>query len=59
MVNSTMYVVAAGERDQVDRHALEHQLGAQEHHDEVPARDEPDQPDHKHDRADGEVVLEG
>src|SRR5262245_30788958 len=51
--------VIAPKRDQVDRHALEHQLGAEKHDDQVPARHEPDQPDHKHDRADGQVMLEG
>ena len=50
--------VVPGERDEVDRHALQHHLGAEEHHDQVAAGQEPDQPDAEQDRADGEVVPE-
>ena len=48
----------ARERDEVDRHALQHHLGAEEHRDQVAAGEKPDQPDAEQRRGDREVVPE-
>ncbi len=50
--------MVAGERDEVDRHALQHHFGAQEHRDEVAPREEPHQPDAEQGGGDREEVPE-
>ena len=50
--------VKTGERDQVDRHSLEHDLRAQEHHDHVPAGKKTHHADAKQDGAQGEIVVQ-
>src|SRR5438067_3772272 len=51
--------VVAGERDEVERDALHHHLGAEEHRDQVAAGEEAHQPDAEERRGDREVVPEG
>src|SRR4051812_45982183 len=51
--------VVAAERDQGDARGLEHQLGAEEHDDQVAAGGEADQADGEHEGGDEEVVAEG
>ena len=50
--------VESGEGDEVDGDALEHDFGAEEHHDHVAAGEEADEADGEEDCAEGEVVVE-
>src|SRR3989442_775707 len=44
---------------QIDRHALQHQFGAQEHENQVSARQEADQAEHKQNRTDDQIIRKG
>src|SRR5205814_881562 len=48
----------AGERRQVQRHPLQHHLGAEEHDDQVAPRQEADRPQAEQDGPDDEVVVQ-
>ena len=56
---SVQIAVMPGESDEVQSHALQHQFRAEEHHDQVPAGEEADQPKREQSRPDGEIVRDG